>query len=265
MRLYQSHCWRSARRSTSYDRFALVHGVTIHGYQFHDANLRGLPTSYYGENGGAGLAVRSIQTRHPSMRVGVLGLGVGTLAAYGRPGDVYRFYEINPMVITLAEGEAGYFTYLSDSAAEVEIVAGDARLSLETELEDGGPQEYDLLALDVFSSDAVPVHLLDVEAFEIYLRHLKPGGILAVHISNSHLDLKPVVWTLADYFSLSRVVIDNSGDGVITYPSVWVLLARDPALLDDPTIAEQAENMEGYSPNIRLWTDDYNNLFQILH
>jgi hypothetical protein len=122
-----------------------------------------------------------------------------------------------------------------------------------------------VLALDVFSSDSIPVHLLDMEAFDVYLQHLARDGILAVHITNSHLDLKPVVWILAQHFGLARVLIENPGDGVITYPSVWMLLARDPAVLAAPAIVDAAKPMEHYAPRIRLWTDDYNNLFQILH
>jgi spermidine synthase len=199
------------------------------------------------------------------MRVGVLGLGIGTLAAYGQPGDLYRFYEINPIVIRLAEGQGGYFTYLSDCQAKIEIVPGDARLSLETELIGWQLQNYDVLALDVFSGDSIPVHLLDSEAFGLYLKHLSPQGILAVHISNRHLDLVPVVWSLANQFNLSRVLIDDPGNGITTNRSQWVLLARSPSLLTVPQIATRATPMSGYSPHIRLWTDDYNNLFQILH
>jgi len=249
----------------SYNRFAMIHGVTTHGFQFIDKSLRGVPTAYYGRTSGIGIALESLQESDAQMRVGILGLGVGTLATYGRMGDNYRFYEINPMVISLAEGEDGYFSYLPESQAKTEIIPGDARLSLEAELERGEEQNYDVLVLDVFSSDSIPVHLLDEEAFDLYLQQLQPEGILAVHISNSHLDLKPVVWKLADHFELSRVVIENAGDGIVNFPSEWMLLARDPATLEAPAIAGHAASMEGYDPRIRLWTDDYNNLFQILH
>jgi hypothetical protein len=250
---------------TSYNKYSLVHGVTVHGYQFHDETLRYLPTSYYGNNGGGGLAILNSPNRGKGMRVGVLGLGIGTLAAYGQPGDTYRFYEINPLVIDMARGEKRYFSYLSDSQANIEVVLGDARLSLENELEAGERDDYDVLVLDVFSSDSIPVHLLDEEAFAIYLQRLRPEGMLALHISNTHLNLVPVVWKLADHFGLARAVIDDNGDGVITQQSRWVLLAKDPALLESPPIAEKAKPMDGYTTSIRLWTDDYNNLFQILH
>jgi len=247
-----------------YHRFELIHGVTVHGFQFHDDNLRNLPTSYYGKTSGGGLAILNHPQYGKGMRVGVLGLGVGTLAAYGQPGDVYRFYEINPAVIRLAQGENGYFTYLSDSQAKVEIIPGDARLSLEKELAAGQKQNYDVLVLDVFSSDAIPVHLLDEESFQDYMQQLSPEGILAVHISNRRLNLVPVVWTLADHFGLARVLINDVGDGVDTYQSEWMLLARDPARLAVPAIVSRAQPMGGYFSHVRLWTDDYNNLFQIL-
>ncbi len=249
---------------SSSDRYALVHGVTIHGYQFVIGGLRDFPTSYYGETGGGGLAILNHPKRGHAMRVGVLGLGIGTLASYGQPGDVYRFYEINPLVIQLAEGQGGYFSFLADSQAKIEIVPGDARLSLERELASIGSQNYDVLALDVFSSDSIPVHLLDREAFDLYLQHLQPDGILAVHISNSHLDFVPVVWTLADYFGLNRIVIEDPGLGVENLPSIWVLLTRDPSLIETPTLLSRARPMDGYVSPVRLWTDDYSNLFQIL-
>ncbi len=249
---------------SSSDRYALVHGVTIHGYQFVTAEQRDLPTSYYGKAGGGGLAILNHPKRGHGMRVGVLGLGVGTLAVYGQPGDVYRFYEINPLVIQLAEGQGGYFSFLADSQAKIEIVPGDARLSLEQELASTGSQSFDVLVLDVFNGDSIPVHLLDREAFDLYLQHLQPDGILAVHISNSHLDLVPVVWTLADYFGLGRIVVEDPGMGVENFPSIWVLLARDLSLLEAPALLSRARPMIGYVSPVRLWTDDYSNLFQIL-
>ena len=247
-----------------YHRFELIHGVTVHGFQFHDDSLRNLPTSYYGKTSGGGLAILNQPQRGKGMHVGVLGLGVGTLAAYGQAGDVYRFYEINPAVIRLAQGDNGYFTYLANSQAKVEIVPGDARLSLEEELAKGQKQNYDVLVLDVFSSDSIPMHLLDEESFIVYLKQLAPEGILAIHISNRRLDLVPVVWTLADHFGLARDVIYDEGDGVDTYPSKWMLLTRDPTLLANPAISSHAQAMNGYISHVQLWTDDYNNLFQIL-
>ncbi len=252
------------KQITAYQRMALIHGVTIHGFQLQGQLLKDLPTAYYSPTGGGGLAILNHPDRGRGMRVGVLGLGIGTLAAYGQPGDVYRFYEINPAVIQLAEGAGGYFSYLSDSRADVQIVPGDARLSLEAELAEGHPQNYDVLVLDVFSSDSIPVHLLDREAFGIYLRNLQPEGILAAHISNIHLDLIPIVWTLADYYHLSSVLIKDTGDGAVSFPSIWVLMATDPSVLRTQAIASRAADMTGYSTRLRIWTDDYNDLIQIL-
>jgi hypothetical protein len=243
---------------------ALVHGVTIHGIQMVAPGMRDNPTAYFGRSSGGGLALMNHPAYGKEMRVGVLGLGIGTLATYGLPGDVYRFYEINPLIVNLAEGEGGYFSFLSDSRAQIEIVLGDARLSLERELLEVGSENYDVLVLDVFSSDAIPVHLLDKEAFELYLRHLQPNGILAVHISNRHLDLIPVVWALADYYGLERVVIDDPGDNHLVYRSIWMLLVRNPEILENPSISERAKIMDNFASHIRLWTDDYSNLFQIL-
>src|SRR5260370_29947934 len=153
---------------------ALSHGTIVHGKQFLEADGRAWPTSYYGRASGIGLALLDAQ-EHGPLRVGVVGLGAGTLAAYGRAGDVFRFYDINPDVVELARTE---FSFLADSPAKVEVALGDARLSLERE----PPENFDVLALDAFSSDAIPVHLLTVEAFKTYLRHMKPDGVVDVHI-----------------------------------------------------------------------------------
>jgi hypothetical protein len=244
--------------------YMLIHGITIHGVQLLGDGQRDLPTIHFGPTSGGGLALLNHPAAGHGMRVGIVGLGIGTLAAYGQPGDLYRFYEINPVMIHLAEGQGGYFSFLADSRAEIEIVPGDARLSLESELESGQLQDYDILVLDAFSSDSIPVHLLDAESLEVYLQQLRPDGLLAVHISNRHVDLVPVLWTLADHFGLARAVIDDAGDGVVTNRSRWFLMARDPALLEVPAIASRASPMDGYTSRARLWTDDYSNLFQIL-
>jgi hypothetical protein len=244
--------------------YQLIHGNTVHGAQFLGSGGRDIPTVYYGPHSGVGLALLNHPRQTTGLRVGALGLGVGTIAAYGQPGDLYRFYEINPLVIQLAQGQGGYFSFLKDSKAIIDIILGDARLSLESELAAGEPQGDDVLVLDVFSNDSIPVHLLDEQAFELYLQFLRPDGVLAVHISNGYLDLVPVVWGLADHFRLERAVIEDPGDGHYTTASTWVLLARDPTALAMPAISSRAKPMAGYSPSLRLWTDDYSNLFQIL-
>ena len=244
--------------------YVMSHGITVHGLQFIDPELRDLPTTYYVENGGAGLAILNHPRYGKEMKVGLLGLGVGTLAAYGQPGDLYRLYEINPVVTHLAEGQGGYFSFLSDSKADITMVLGDARLSLERELAEGNRQAFDVLVLDTFSSDSIPVHLVTKEAFALYLEHLAPDGIIAAHITNLHLDLQPVLWQLAQHYRLSMVRIDYPGDSNGGYASHWILLARDPALLKIPAIQERAVDLSGYSTDIKLWADDYSNLFQIL-
>jgi spermidine synthase len=199
------------------------------------------------------------------LKVGVLGLGAGTLATYGRDGDVYHFYEIDPQVIEYAQGQGGYFSYLDDSAAQIEVVLGDARLSLARALRDGGGEGYDLLILDVFSGDAVPVHLLTREAFEVYLAHLESGGALAANISTSHLNMRPLLAVLADRFDLRGVVIEDEGDGAMRYASFWVLMARDPAVLvDGASFGDVTELSSFYEPDMRLWTDTYSNLLPLL-
>jgi SAM-dependent methyltransferase len=244
--------------------YQLIHGNTVHGAQFLGPGERDIPTVYYGPHSGVGLALLNHPRPAFGLHIGALGLGVGTIAAYGQPGDLYRFYEINPLVIQLAQGQAGYFSYLKNTQAKVEIVPGDARLSLESELTAGQPPAYDVLVLDVFSNDAIPVHLLDEQAFALYIQFLRPEGVLAVHITNGYLDLLPVVWGLADHFKLERVVIEDPGDGHFTSASTWVLLAWDPSVLAVPSIANRAKPMDGYTTSLRLWTDEYSNLFQIL-
>jgi spermidine synthase len=197
--------------------------------------------------------------------VGVLGLGIGTLAAYGQTGDVFRFYEINPAVVRIAEGLGGTFTYLEDCPGRVEVVLGDARISLEKELERGERQQFDLLVLDTFNSDAIPVHLLTREAFEVYLQHLQPDGILALHISNRYLNLRPVAWGLADYFHLAASLIETGGDGERRSPSSWMLATRNTDFLNRPPITSHSTPRQDAPFGTRLWTDDYSNLFQLLY
>ncbi len=244
--------------------YLMAHGITVHGLQFIAPELRDQPTTYYVRGGGAGLAILNHPRYGQGLRVGMLGVGAGTLAAYGQPGDVYRLYEINPVVVDLAEGQGGYFSFVEDSQADVTMVLGDARISLEQELARNENQQFDVLALDTFSSDSIPVHLVTKEAFALYLEHLAPDGIIAAHITNLHLDLQPVFWQLAQEYGLTMVRVNYGGDSQGGYASHWILLARDPALLDVPAIQEHAVDLSGYSTSLKLWTDDYSNLFQIL-
>ncbi|MEP6895955.1 MAG: ferrichrome ABC transporter permease, partial [Chloroflexota bacterium] len=244
--------------------YAMSHGITVHGLEFINPALRDVPTTYYIPGGGAGLALLNHPRTDKGLKVGLLGLGVGTLAAYGQPGDEYRLYEINSIVVDLAEGQGGYFSYLKDSKAHITTVLGDARISLERELAVGQPQNFDVLVLDTFSSDSIPVHLVTKEAFYLYLKHLAPDGIIAAHISNRHLDLKPVFWQIAKFYGLHIVSVDYPSDNNGGYPTEWLLLTRDPALLEMPAIKSHSVDLSGYSTNLKLWTDDYSNLFQIL-
>jgi spermidine synthase len=193
------------------------------------------------------------------LRVGVVGLGTGTIAAYGGRSDFFCFYEINPNVREIALNR---FTYLTESDADCKIVLGDARLSLERQ----SPQQYDIIALDAFSSDAIPVHLLTTEAFELYLRHLRPQGVIAVHISNRHLDLKPVVGEIARHLQIPAVLVENSDDDEFADAASadWLLLTHNESFLKEEAIESVAEDVVGTYTPIPRWTDQYSNLFQIL-
>ncbi len=248
--------------------YMLRHGQIIHGEQYSAADERRQPTTYYGPDSGIGL----IMLHHPrrlariprdrSLRVGAIGLGVGTIAAYGMPGDYIRFYEINPAVTKIAENENGYFTYLRDSRARIEIVPGDARLSMERELANGNPQRFDVIVLDAFAGDAIPVHLLTIEAIAIFLRELNPDGVLAIHVTNRYLDLQPVIREIADHFGLESGQVHQSG-GQLVKPSDWIVLARNDSVLGRAGLASRLKPLDSRR-HVRLWTDDYSNLFQIL-
>ncbi len=244
--------------------YQLIHGATAHGFEYLDEARRREPTAYFTEISGAGLVLLNYPRPADGLRIGILGLGIGTLAAYGQPGDTIRYYEINPAVTQLAEGEGDFFHFLQDCPCSVSVVPGDARISLERELEAGEAQQFDVLVMDTFNSDAIPVHLLTKEAFAIYMQHLQPDGVLAIHITNRHLNLLPVVRSLADAYQLAGVVVDSQGDGQRSYSSLWVLLSRNQEYLSLPAIANSSQPLLSYSSDIRLWTDDYSNLFQIL-
>jgi len=248
------------------DAYQYVNGTTIHGFQLVSPDKRDVPTAYFWRGSGIAIVVRNHPNYGNEMKVGVLGLGIGTLAAHGLPGDDYRFYEIDPNVMELALGQDGYFSFLEDSLADITLVPGDARISLKRELDQGQIQEFDLLVMDAFSSNSVPIHLITREAFELYLDHLSPEGVIAVNISNNYIDLKPVIWKLGQELGLGTILIAPPVQEYhpIGLPSLWMFLARDPAILDTPEINANAESLDNYYPEIRLWTDDYSNLFKIL-
>lgn len=244
--------------------YQLTHGKTVHGFQFEANDLRDLPTTYYAENSGVGLSISNHPTHPGKLRIGALGLGIGVIAHYGQPGDVFRFYEINPDVIRIAEGEGGYFSFLTDSQADIHVIPGDARVSLERELVSDGPQNFDLLVLDAFSGDTMPLHLLTKEAFEIYLKHLKQDGIMAINVSNRYFDLDLEVYRLADEFNLGTALIEDRGDAIQSYDSIWMLLTRERDFLNLPAIAARSAQRPSIPTSLPVWTDDFSNLLQIL-
>jgi len=234
---------------------SLAHGSINHGEQYTHPARRKMPVTYYCPDTGVGrfMAARVVGT---PQRVALIGLGTGTLAAYARPGDFYRFYEINPMVPTIANT---YFTYLKDADAQVDIRMGDARLSLERQ----EPQNYDLIAVDAFSSDSIPVHLLTLEALQLYFKHLKPEGVLAVHISNRYINLEPVLERGAVALGKSaRVFETEDNEDQTCYGTTWVLLASDGAIFN------QEEMKNGVRPTpapwLKTWTDDFSNVYKLL-
>ncbi len=233
----------------------LMHGTITHGEQFMNPKFQDRATTYYGVNSGVGRAIRQDQESGP-VRLGVIGLGTGTLAAYGRAGDYVRFYEINPLVLRLAKTE---FTFLKICKARLDVALGDARLSLERE----SPENFDVLAVDAFSSDAIPVHLLTREAFVLYFRHLKPDGVLAVHVSNKHLDLTPVVKLAAVSLGKDARIVDTDDEANDVFGSTWVLVTANAGLFDKPLLRTAAVAVP-QPRKMRMWTDDYSNLFQIL-
>lgn len=242
--------------------FALRHGKTLHGFQYQDAARSHLATGYYGRNSGANIVIRN-WPNHP-MRVGLVGMGVGTLAALGERGDVYRFYEINPGVYRWSSGARPFFTYLRDSSAKIEVVAGDARVTLQREAAQGDFQKFDVLVLDAFSSDAIPMHLLTREAFILYERHLRgPRSVIAVHISNQTLNLRPVLTGIAQEFGFHACRVYPLIPAGPFSQSDWILFSRDAVSLSGAELRQKALAFpDGEKPI--FWTDDYSDLFHIL-
>lgn len=245
----------------------LFHGDIVHGMQYTAKSRRNHPTTYYGLKSGLNYAIR----RHPKrsareadranftpMRIGAVGLGVGTAAIYGLPEDVMRFYEIDPDVKTVAEK---HFTYLENSLAQLEYDLGDAR----TLLEDQAPQNFDVLIVDAFSGDAIPVHLITAEAFQLYLGHLNDKGVLAFHISNKFMDLKPLLLGLTQQAKRAIGRISSEEDTTHgAFEAEWILIAKDPSFFDDEEVIKALSPFPEYADYI-VWTDDYSNLLKVLH
>jgi len=232
----------------------LLNGTILHGAQLLDPESKFAPTTYYGLSSGVGRAIGYFGAA--GRRVGVIGLGAGVLASYCRSGDVFRFYEINPLDVEIANR---YFTFLKDCNGDCKVLMGDARLTMERQ----PPQQYDVIAVDAFSGDAIPVHLLTRQAFEIYLRHLKPSGILAVHVSNRYLDLAPVVARNSEALGrLAYEIGDRGGD--FLSDSDWMLVTPDTKLFSKLGYEGVPIVRRGAPDNMRAWTDDFSNLYQIL-
>jgi hypothetical protein len=238
-------------------RRSLIHGAILHGDQYMDPPYNRAATTYYKTKSGIGLSLlakEQLKQEQPR-RVGLIGLGAGTLATYGNKGDLFRFYDINPTVLEIARRD---FTFLKDSEATIEMALGDARLNLEREK----PQNFDVLAIDAFSSDSIPVHLITLEALDIYAKHMAPDGVIAFHVSNRFLDLKPVVQMVAEKRGFHVAwVRDQYEDG--TTSSDWVLVTKNKPFLLRRDILDSTYIITP-EPGWRIWTDDFNNLLQVL-
>ncbi len=234
----------------------LLNGTIEHGAEWFAPQFVGQPLTYYAPNSGLGLAMRLCCGSGPK-RVGVIGLGTGTVAAYGNTGDVIRFYEINPPVERLARH---WFTFLHDGGAKIDVVLGDARLSLASE----PPQNFNVIVVDAFSGDAIPVHLLTREALALYRRHLRPDGIIAFHVSNQYIDLEPVVAGIAGDGGLRAVSVHSHGDEQTgLYYADWILVTANQAFLDQPEVVNNGFSTP-LKPGARLWTDNYSSVFPLL-
>jgi hypothetical protein len=234
----------------------LLNGTIQHGTQLFAPGLTRTPTTYYADDSGIGLALHDCCDDRPR-NIGVIGLGTGTLATYGNASDHIRFYEINPLVRPIAQN---LFTYLRDSPAQITFANGDARASLTRE----SPQNFDVMVIDAFSGDAIPLHLLTTEAIALYKKHLAPNGILAFHVSNQYLDLAPEIAQLANAANMqSRLIESQPDDSLGAYRATWVLLTTSHTFFNRSEIANAATTVPT-NPGLRLWTDDYSSILPIL-
>lgn len=252
--------WVVDRKDQAGEYRQLTHGRIKHGSQYLLEPLHSQPTSYFGPHGGFGVVMQTIQKQNPRINIAVVGLGAGTIAAWGRSGDTMRFYEINPDDEDVARK---WFTYLSDSKAKVDVALGDARIVLEREMEQGRKNDYDIIVVDAFSSDAIPMHLLTAECADIYKSRLKTGGVLMMHISNRTLDLEPVVRGIAGHLGwaasnfLSNGYAPTGEDG-----SKWILLTPNPELMRSTNLSDYTSAWSSEKP--LLWTDDFASLWHVL-
>lgn len=252
----------------------LVNGITTHGCQFMQGEKRRWKTTYYDIWSGVGVSIERHPNRSTGIRIGMVGLGAGTTLAYGRKGDYIRVYDINPYDVKIAQED---FHYIKDCEANFDIVLGDARVSMQREAEKEDFQKFDVLALDAFSSDAIPLHLLTLESVQLYLQHLNEKGVLAIHISNRYLELSPVVFSIAkeinrtsDERDLEVIVVNNNPKEEVrahVYPSRWLLVTRCEEFLNDDVVkmySNQPDPEAAAFGEIRVWTDDYSNMFDVM-
>lgn len=215
---------------------------------------------YYHADSGIGKVLVNHDPAHPR-RIGIIGLGTGTIAAYAEPNETFRFYDINPQVFDFADEHFSYLADARERGAVLELIEGDARLALESE----PPQNLDVLVLDAFNSDSIPAHLLTMEAFDLYLKHLQdPQGVLAVHISSDHLNLAPVIKAAADRFKLDAIIVEVPPDDTpATSACVWVLLTRTAGALSEQKVGATLDDYLQGRPAV-AWTDDYSSLLKVL-
>ena len=234
----------------------LLNGAIQHGTQLFAPGLTRTPTTYYADDSGIGIALHHCCDTRPR-NIAVIGLGTGTIATYGAANDRIRFYEINPLVRPIAQN---LFTYLRDSPAQISFADGDARTSLARE----APQSFDVIAVDAFSGDAIPLHLLTIEAITLYKKHLAPDGVLAFHVSNQYLNLAPEIAKLADAANLqARLIESQPEDSLGAYRATWILLTSSPTFFDQPAVAAAASAVPPDS-RLHVWTDDYSSILPIL-
>ena len=242
---------------------SLYHGKTIHGLQFTSPERESMGTSYYHRQSGVGLCLEFLHQNQridrAPLHVGLLGMGIGTLATYARSGDQFRCYEINPGVVEFAKS---HFTYLENSRAEIEIILGDGRISLENELRTGRANQFDLLAIDAFSGHAPPIHLMTKEAFDLYLAHLKKDGILALHISNAEIDFTDPIRIQAEQLGMRALQVVHQPEGGI--PSLWVLVTNNETFARSLKQSGRLTPWQRPEPKKIFWTDDFNSLLQAL-
>jgi spermidine synthase len=238
----------------------LFDGATSHGTQYLSSAYRDVPSSYYRFDTGVSLALQQFGDGKPK-NVGIIGLGTGTLAAYGNEGDTYVFYELNPSVELAAKD---YFSYLSSSKADVSVRTGDARITLQNELKAKGSQQYQVLVVDAFSSDSIPVHLLTLEAFRLYLQHLTDDGLLVLHISNNHLDLLPLVATLSEKVGRKMQHFYSASNNINEHTAEWVVVTNNQDFYQDEEIKARATYFQLKQEQRILWTDAYSNLLSVI-